>query len=200
VYRFVYLLPTWCYFLWNLKIPVSRCPRSRGSFTLDKAVPLRISGGFDPFRDCTASECAGRLHLRCRAHGATATPAAVHHLGAGGLERTAGSADRRAAPLVNQPSERGAGPRGGLCPTFRGQGPVSGLSRVLFVLTGASRSRLKNRMSDLQAMVAQHPLVTVLAREVRLGAAVLEDIEQHGPAQTVWVPLAGGKPRPWTDL
>lgn len=34
VYRFVYLLPTWRYFLWNLKIPVSRCPRSRGSFTL----------------------------------------------------------------------------------------------------------------------------------------------------------------------
>lgn len=33
VYRFVYLLPTWCYFLWNAKIPVSRCPRSRGSFT-----------------------------------------------------------------------------------------------------------------------------------------------------------------------
>ncbi|MFG2706837.1 hypothetical protein [Streptomyces sp. NPDC048386] len=33
VYRFVYLLPAWCYFLWNLKIPVSRCSRSRGSFT-----------------------------------------------------------------------------------------------------------------------------------------------------------------------
>ncbi|MFF4732296.1 replication-relaxation family protein [Streptomyces mirabilis] len=65
--------------------------------------------------------------------------------------------------------------------------------RVLFVLTGASRSRLENRMSDLQAMVAQHPLVAALAREVRLGAAVLEDIEQHGPAQTVWVPLSGGK-------
>jgi hypothetical protein len=31
VYRFVYLLPTWRYFLWNLKIPVVRCPRSRGS-------------------------------------------------------------------------------------------------------------------------------------------------------------------------
>ncbi len=29
--------------------------------------------------------------------------------------------------------------------------------RVLFVLTGASRARLENRMSDLQAMVAQHP-------------------------------------------
>ncbi|MFE2603653.1 replication-relaxation family protein [Streptomyces mirabilis] len=72
--------------------------------------------------------------------------------------------------------------------------------RVLFVLTGASRSRLENRMSDLQAMVAQHPLVAALAREVRLGAAVLEDIEQHGCAQAVWIPLAGGKPRPWTEL
>lgn len=71
---------------------------------------------------------------------------------------------------------------------------------VLFVLTGASRARLDHRMSDLQAMVAQHPLVAALAREVRLGAAVLEDIEQHGPAQAVWVPLAGGKPRPWTEL
>ncbi|MFC7011214.1 replication-relaxation family protein [Streptomyces viridiviolaceus] len=72
--------------------------------------------------------------------------------------------------------------------------------RVLFVLTGASRTRLENRISDLQAMVAQHPLVAGLAREVRLGAAVLEDLEQRGPAQDVWTPLAGGKPRPWTDL
>ncbi|MEU0853362.1 replication-relaxation family protein [Streptomyces flaveolus] len=72
--------------------------------------------------------------------------------------------------------------------------------RVLFILTGASRSRLDNRISDLQAMVAQHPLVANLAREVRLGAAVLEDIENHGPAQPVWTPLAGGEPRPWTDL
>ncbi|MEU6071836.1 MULTISPECIES: replication-relaxation family protein [Streptomyces] len=72
--------------------------------------------------------------------------------------------------------------------------------RVLFVLTGASRTRLENRISDLQAMVAQHPLVAALAREVRLGAAVLEDLEQHGPAQAVWTPLTGGKPRPWTDL
>ncbi|MFD4588296.1 replication-relaxation family protein [Streptomyces sp. NPDC058434] len=72
--------------------------------------------------------------------------------------------------------------------------------RVLFVLTGASRSRLGNRMADLQAMVAQHPLVAAFAREVRLGAAVLEDIECHGPAHPVWVPLVGGKPRPWTEL
>ncbi|MGW0332203.1 replication-relaxation family protein [Streptomyces sp. NPDC003011] len=72
--------------------------------------------------------------------------------------------------------------------------------RLLFVLTGASRARLDHRISDLQAMVSQHPLVAALAREVPLGAAVLEDIEQHGPAQPVWVPLTGGKPRPWTDL
>ncbi|MEV6297118.1 replication-relaxation family protein [Streptomyces sp. NPDC051896] len=72
--------------------------------------------------------------------------------------------------------------------------------RVLFVLTGASRARLENRMSDLQAMVAHHPLVAALAREARLGAAVLADLEQHGPAQAVWIPLAGGEPRPWTDL
>ncbi|MGW3099856.1 replication-relaxation family protein [Streptomyces sp. NPDC001102] len=72
--------------------------------------------------------------------------------------------------------------------------------RVLFVLTGASRTRLENRISDLQAMVAQHPLVAALAREARLGAAILEDLEQHGPAKNVWTPLAGGKPRPWTDL
>ncbi|MFG3390571.1 replication-relaxation family protein (plasmid) [Streptomyces enissocaesilis] len=72
--------------------------------------------------------------------------------------------------------------------------------RVLFILTGASRTRLDNRISDLQAMVAQHPLVAHLAREVRLGAAVLEDIEDHGPTQAVWVPLTGGKPRPWTNL
>ncbi|WP_164386665.1 replication-relaxation family protein [Streptomyces sp. OM5714] len=72
--------------------------------------------------------------------------------------------------------------------------------RVIFVLTGASRARLGNRMSDLQAMVAQHPLVAALAREVRLGAAVLEDLEQHGPSRDVWLPLAGGAPRPWTDL
>src|SRR5262249_40178948 len=72
--------------------------------------------------------------------------------------------------------------------------------RVLFVLTGAAQTRLENRMSDLQAMVAHRPLVTALAGEVRLGAAVLEDLEQHRPAQSVWVPLTGGKPRPWTEL
>ncbi|MCH5677260.1 replication-relaxation family protein [Streptomyces gilvus] len=72
--------------------------------------------------------------------------------------------------------------------------------RVLFVLTGASRARLGDRISDLQAMVAQHPLVAAIAHEVHLGAAVLEDIEKHGPSGPVWTPLAGGEHRPWTDL
>jgi len=72
--------------------------------------------------------------------------------------------------------------------------------RILFILTGASRARLEDRISDLQAMTAQHPLVATLARDVPLGATILDDIEQHGPAAPVWVPLAGGDPRPWTNL
>ncbi|MFE9687524.1 replication-relaxation family protein [Streptomyces sp. NPDC006285] len=72
--------------------------------------------------------------------------------------------------------------------------------RVLFVLTGASRSRLEDRIGDLQAMVAHHPLVAALAREVPLGGALLEDVEQHGPARAGWVPLVGGEPRSWSDL
>ena len=72
--------------------------------------------------------------------------------------------------------------------------------RVLFVLTGASRYVLDNRISDLKAMVAEHPLVGTLARQVPMGAAVLEDLEEHGPTGGVWVPLAGGEPRPWTTL
>ncbi|GGV52466.1 replication-relaxation family protein [Streptomyces spectabilis] len=72
--------------------------------------------------------------------------------------------------------------------------------RVLFVLTGAAPARLHDRIGDLQAMVAQHPLVASLAREVPLAAAVLDDIEEQGPAATVWIPLAGGEPRPWSSL
>ncbi|MEH0424704.1 replication-relaxation family protein [Streptomyces sp. B21-083] len=72
--------------------------------------------------------------------------------------------------------------------------------RVLFVLTGTGRQAMDNRINDLQAMVAHHPLVADLAREVPLGAAVLEDLEVHGPTSDVWVPLAAGKPRPWTAL
>lgn len=72
--------------------------------------------------------------------------------------------------------------------------------RVLFVLTGAGRQAMDNRISDLKAMVAHHPLVADLAREVPLGAVVLDDLEEHGATSDVWVPLAGGEPRPWTEL
>ncbi|MFF7987111.1 replication-relaxation family protein [Streptomyces sp. NPDC007901] len=72
--------------------------------------------------------------------------------------------------------------------------------RVLFVLTGSSQYVLGNRISDLQAMVAEHPLVGTLSRRVPMGAAVLEDLEDRGPTGDVWVPLAGGTPRPWTSL
>lgn len=72
--------------------------------------------------------------------------------------------------------------------------------RILFVLTGGSRQVLDNRISDLQAMVAQHPLVATMARTVPLGAAVLEDLEAEVPAGAVWTPLASGAARSWTEL
>ncbi|MCW8382452.1 replication-relaxation family protein [Streptomyces justiciae] len=72
--------------------------------------------------------------------------------------------------------------------------------RVLFILTGASPTRMRNRISDLQAMTTQHPHVAALARDVPLAAAILEDIEEHSPTAPVWVPLAGGEPCSWTDL
>jgi hypothetical protein len=73
--------------------------------------------------------------------------------------------------------------------------------RVLFILTGASRPVLTHRISDLQAMAAQHPLVAALARDVPLGAATLEDLEYHGPTADVWTPLAAGEDQcPWHAL
>jgi hypothetical protein len=49
-------------------------------------------------------------------------------------------------------------------------------------------------------MVDHHPLVAEMAREVPLGAVVLNDLEEHGPTSDVWVPLAGGGRRSWTEL
>ncbi|MEW2372577.1 replication-relaxation family protein [Streptomyces sp. NPDC006656] len=73
--------------------------------------------------------------------------------------------------------------------------------RVLFILTGASRTTLANRIADLRRMTADHDLVTRLSAHVPLGAAVLEDIEAHGPQAEVWTPLAGSsEPRGWTQL
>jgi hypothetical protein len=72
--------------------------------------------------------------------------------------------------------------------------------RVLFVLTGAGRRAMDNRISDLKSMVTHHPLVAEMACDVPLGAAVLEDIEEHGATGQAWVPLSGGETCPWTEL
>lgn len=121
------------------------------------------------------------------------------------VDRTTMSSERLAVKLIDYARlfRYEAQPVGRRRPTSTGPAwlkwyPV--FPRLLFVLTGASRPRLGNRIGDLQAMVAQHPLVAALAREVPLGAAVLEDIEQHGPSGPVWMPLVGGEPRPWTNL
>ncbi|MFF3313379.1 replication-relaxation family protein [Streptomyces sp. NPDC002952] len=72
--------------------------------------------------------------------------------------------------------------------------------RLLFILTGASPRSLRNRISDLEAMTGHHPLVAAMAKQVPLGAAVLEDLETGGSGASVWFPLNGGDPRPWTEL
>ncbi|MEU9736477.1 replication-relaxation family protein [Streptomyces sp. NPDC048002] len=121
------------------------------------------------------------------------------------LDRTTMSSERLAVKLIEyarlfqyeaQPVGRRRQATTG--PAWLRRYPV--FPRVLFILTGASRTRLENRISDLQAMTAQHPLVAALAQEVPLGAAVLEDLEQHGPTQPVWTPLTGGTPQAWSEL
>ncbi|MFF0746637.1 replication-relaxation family protein [Streptomyces sp. NPDC004111] len=73
--------------------------------------------------------------------------------------------------------------------------------RVLFVLTGVGRRAAANRIADLRAMTAEHPQVAAMARQVPLGAAVLEDIEEQGPSAPVWTRL-GERPGPcgWAEL
>lgn len=73
--------------------------------------------------------------------------------------------------------------------------------RVLFILTNASRRTLANRTADLRSMTEIHPAVAEFARHVPLGAAILEDLEQHGPTAALWTPLTGDdEPRPWAEL
>ncbi|QKV90399.1 replication-relaxation family protein [Streptomyces sp. NA02950] len=71
--------------------------------------------------------------------------------------------------------------------------------RVLFVLTNASPVTYQHRIEDLQAMVAEHPLVARMAAKVPLGAAVLSELEERGPRAPVWTPL-GGLPEAWRSL
>ncbi|WP_435224298.1 replication-relaxation family protein [Streptomyces sp. Tue6028] len=119
------------------------------------------------------------------------------------VDRTTMSSERLAAKLIEyarlwsyEPPAMGRRRTAG--PGWLRWYPV--FPRVLFVLTGAMRPTLRNRIRDLQAMAAQHPLVIDLARNVQLGAAVLEDLEEHGATANVWVPLAGGEKRAWSEL
>ncbi|MER6677771.1 replication-relaxation family protein [Streptomyces sp. NPDC000983] len=121
------------------------------------------------------------------------------------VDRTTMSSERLAIKLIDyarlflhetQPTPRRRPTTTG--PAWQRWYPV--FPRLLFILTGATRTRLTNRITDLQAMTAQHPIAATLAREVPLGAAILEDIEKHGPSAPVWVPLTGGEPRAWSEL
>ncbi|GHB74400.1 hypothetical protein GCM10010377_76040 [Streptomyces viridiviolaceus] len=124
------------------------------------------------------------------------------------VDRTTMSSERLASKLIDyarlwsyepQPAGRQRSRQPALSgPSWLRWYPV--YPRILFVLTGGSRQVMDHRTSDLQAMVAQHPLVATMARTVPLGAAVLDDIETHGPTGDVWVPLRGGEPRSWTEL
>ncbi|GHA47942.1 hypothetical protein GCM10010329_82960 [Streptomyces spiroverticillatus] len=73
--------------------------------------------------------------------------------------------------------------------------------RVLFILTGAGPRALANRIADLKAMAAEHPMVAATARQVPLGAAVLEEMEEAGPQAPVWTRLGAPSDRcGWTEL
>ncbi|MFD9541234.1 hypothetical protein [Streptomyces sp. NPDC060022] len=50
-------------------------------------------------------------------------------------------------------------------------------------------------------MTSGHQLVTTLAARVPLGAAVLEDLEEHGQSAPMWMPLSGpAERRSWMEL
>ncbi|UDL96817.1 hypothetical protein [Streptomyces longhuiensis] len=50
-------------------------------------------------------------------------------------------------------------------------------------------------------MAGEHPALAALAREVPVGAAVLEDLEAHGVHAPVWHALTtDATPRTWTQL
>ncbi|MEU6680869.1 replication-relaxation family protein [Streptomyces sp. NPDC046925] len=124
------------------------------------------------------------------------------------VDRSTMSSERMASKLIEyarfhlyQPAPAGRRkPAPGLeGPMWKRWYPV--FPRVLFVLTGAGRRTLANRTADLRSMAEVHPGVAELARHVPLGAAVLEDLEEHGPTAALWTPLTGeAEPRPWNDL
>ncbi|MFJ8313782.1 MULTISPECIES: replication-relaxation family protein [unclassified Streptomyces] len=123
------------------------------------------------------------------------------------VDRATSSSERLATKLIDYarlntytpalPGRRAA--QANTAPAWQRWYPV--FPRILFILTGASPHTLAHRIEDLQAMTAEHPAVAQLARKVPLGAAVLDDLEQHGPTGPAWTPLNGkGERRSWTEL
>ncbi|MFF5607229.1 RHS repeat-associated core domain-containing protein [Streptomyces cellulosae] len=62
----LHLLPTWCYFLWNLRIPVSRCPRSRGSFRVSDTVTTGAPASTPSYTGARYETTTGNLDLHAR--------------------------------------------------------------------------------------------------------------------------------------
>ncbi|MFD7015251.1 replication-relaxation family protein [Streptomyces sp. NPDC059928] len=123
------------------------------------------------------------------------------------VDRATTSSERLATKLIDYarlhtytpapPGRRAA--QANTAPAWQRWYPV--FPRILFILTGAGPVTLAHRIEDLQAMTAEHPAVAQLARQVPLGAAVLDDLEQHSPTGPVWTSLnRQGERRPWTQL
>lgn len=136
-------------------------------------------------------------------------PRRVHYRAFVEIDRTTMSSERLARKLITYArlydyTPQQAGRRQTVADqaaTYAWQRFYPRFPRVLFILTGASPTTLANRIADLRRMTTDHELVTRLAARVPLGAAVLEDLEEHGPSAPVWTPLAGeAEHRSWMQL
>ncbi|MGW4652308.1 replication-relaxation family protein [Kitasatospora sp. NPDC004289] len=74
-------------------------------------------------------------------------------------------------------------------PAWQQRYPV--FPRLLFVLADTGERAAGQRMRDLQAMAASHPMVTrmLVLMNIPAGAARLADLEEHGPNAAIWQPL-----------
>ncbi|MFI7103302.1 replication-relaxation family protein [Streptomyces sp. NPDC050161] len=124
------------------------------------------------------------------------------------VDRATESSERLASKLISYarfhsavpatPGRRAAVDQAGLASWQRS---YTVFPRLLFVLTGAGERALAQRVADLRAMLQEHPLTERFANEVPTGAAVLEELEEHGASAAVWAPLDGRTGRcNWMDL
>ncbi|MEZ0092519.1 replication-relaxation family protein [Streptacidiphilus sp. EB129] len=125
------------------------------------------------------------------------------------VDRATMSSERLAAKLIGYarfldytpipPGRRSAVQSQSALPLWQKEYPK--FPRVLFVLTNIGHTGLLNRIKDLKSMASGHPLAAHLVRQVPVGVARLEDLEDHGPSASVWTCL-DGRPQPcgWTDL